>query len=346
MKYKIRTTIVMCLLILCVSGCDMRQEEKTVKENPETATISIENGKEEITKLSYPKKQYTEFENKMGEDRSEYAKPISEGNSLGHSIMGKDGLVETEGVYHLKSGEEFERFIQIGNFLGEDLDFKLLVFNNCEQIEFDVDGKRQSVCDVYIKENEKLPIPVTLSSFHKGLNDIIFLIVCDSDINLTSDERIDTYDFNTVYLRCTIYVDDESIPEFQPVDVQGEAAEDITDFMLHEEKEEVNKIFTGKSLKKNEEMDYYLTVGNAEEEDMDFALLLLEDWEQKPLDGEMKKIIHMSAGTQITIPLKASFKEEGVHEITVLKIASIYKEYDPESGVEVESSTRLGMEVK
>lgn len=191
MKYKIRTTIVMCLLILCVSGCDMRQEEKTVKENPETATISIENGKEEITKLSYPKKQYTEFENKMGEDRSEYAKPISEGNSLGHSIMGKDGLVETEGVYHLKSGEEFERFIQIGNFLGEDLDFKLLVFNNCEQIEFDVDGKRQSVCDVYIKENEKLPIPVTLSSFHKGLNDIIFLIVCDSDINLTSDERID-----------------------------------------------------------------------------------------------------------------------------------------------------------
>ena len=47
MKYKIRTTIVMCLLILCVSGCDMRQEEKTVKENPETATISIENGKEE-----------------------------------------------------------------------------------------------------------------------------------------------------------------------------------------------------------------------------------------------------------------------------------------------------------
>ena len=187
---------------------------------------------------------------------------------------------------------------------------------------------------------------MTLSSFHKGLNDIIFLIVCDSDINLTSDERIDTYDFNTVYLRCTIYVDDESIPEFQPVDVQGEAAEDITDFMLHEEKEEVNKIFTGKSLKKNEEMDYYLTVGNAEEEDMDFALLLLEDWEQKPLDGEMKKIIHMSAGTQITIPLKASFKEEGVHEITVLKIASIYKEYDPESGVEVESSTRLGMEVK
>ena len=61
MKYKIRTTIVMCLLILCVSGCDMRQEEKTVKENPETATISIENGKEEVTKLSYSQTLYIAF---------------------------------------------------------------------------------------------------------------------------------------------------------------------------------------------------------------------------------------------------------------------------------------------
>lgn len=322
MKKKKKIAIVMLLVLITLVGCQKESIKETGKET---------------------EKEYTQFSEKVP-NASDYAGDVSQGDSVGYGILNSDGKVETDNVYYLEQEDAFKRFINIGNFMGRDMSYKLLVFDNYEQMEFEVEQKKTDVCSVYIEKGKELSIPVTLTGLKKGMNDIIFLIVFNAEDNLSEEERLDTSDFNTDYLRCTIYVKDQGIPDYKVSEEDVDIVDEPVSLMVHKKEEEKNKLLLTEQVKKGEELCNYLTIGN-EEEEGDFAVIYLEDWKQKELKGEKVKFFHLPENGQITFRMSNTYTERGEHEITVLKIKNIYKE--SESSInDVESSARILIEVQ
>jgi len=106
------------------------------------------------------------------------------------------------------------------------------------------------------------------------------------------------------------------------------------------------KFFRHILLKKNEDIDYYATIGNTGEKEEEYLVILLEDWEQKELfDNKDSIVVSLPEDHKITLPIKTSFETPGSHEITVLRIANCYQEIDPYS-FDVEAANTLWIDIK
>lgn len=307
-------------------------------------------GCQQTTESNKESTQYTEFKEKIqNHNNISYLEVAHDGDAISYGILDRDGNSEISNVYHLNQGETFSRFINIANFIDEDMKYKLLVFCNYQQIAFKVEGQQVECYDVFIEKGKDLQIPVEIKSLEKGYNDLVFVIVMNAKDQMNADERENTLDQNICDLRCAVYVENTDVPSYKVQEYPTEAIvkplSNALPISVHERAEQPNKLFTMSSASKGERTEYYVTVANDEDEDCEYAILLLEDWQQRDICDKQYLILKIPSNTQVTLPVSTSFKTSGIYDITAIYIANPYKE-EAEDEYTVDASIRLGIDVK
>lgn len=287
---------------------------------------------------------YTTFKAKVDETNISYL-DVARESSISYGILDSDGMVETNGVYTLTAGESFERFLDIGNFIDQDMKYKILMFNNYKQTDFSVNGDSLQSYEVNIEKQKALQIPFEIDNLVTGLNDILIVIVVNSDTNLSKEERDTTLGMNMVYLRCNIYVNDENIAS-SPITEIPTVPDATQEIIIHKDIDKDNVVLPTVSLDINQPLNYFITVGNRNEKETEFVVILLEDWKQKEIfEGQDFLYVKIPAGEKLTVPITTSFTTSGIHEITALRIECVFQKMNEFSN-DVCASMRLGVDVK
>jgi len=287
---------------------------------------------------------YTTFSAKVDETNISYL-DVAREDSISYGILDSDGMVESNGVYTLTAGESFVRFLNIANFIDQDMKYKILMFNNYKQTNFSVNGNSVQSYDVNIEKQKALQIPFKIDNLVTGLNDILIVIVVNSDTNLSKEERDTTLVTNIVYSRCNIYVNDETIAS-SPITEIPTFPGATQEIIIHKDIDKDNVVIPTASLGVNETYNYFITVGNRNEKETEFVVILLEDWKQKAIyEGQDFLCVKIPAGEKLTIPITTSFTTSGIHEITALRIEYVFQKKNEFSN-DVCASMRLGVTVK
>jgi len=170
------------------------------------------------------------------------------GDTISYGILNEEGYVESE-IYNYSMGEDFEKFIDIGNFIDSDMKYKLLIFNNYKQIDFQIEEESVRSYDVIIEKGKDLQIPLKITSLNEGLNDIIIIIVVDPKSDLSEEECQYNPYASILYLRRNIYVENNTIPSYEITELDVEE-KSLLDVSIHKNIETSNEIFSSHSAKK------------------------------------------------------------------------------------------------
>ena len=214
----------------------------------------------------------------------------------------------------LKENEEFSMFLALLNCMGEKYNYTVILFDNYQQIEFEVDGELMNQCTVCIENGDELYIPIKINSLVNGKHDLIFAVFVDTYKTLTDEERIYTGDHDGV-LRCTAIVGHENAVQHD--NIQGLRVDTVS------------ARTNGVVLNKMNGEEYAIEVGNLDEKPMNNVIIVLDNFMQVSIsdDNSLYECILLNPGEEVIIPLEEYFQkiesDNTEHEITVISISDI-----------------------
>lgn len=214
----------------------------------------------------------------------------------------------------LKENEEFSMFLALLNCMGEKYNYTVILFDNYQQIEFEVDGELMNQCTVCIENGDELYIPIKINSLVNGKHDLIFAVFVDTYKTLTDEERIYTGDHDGV-LRCTAIVGNENAVQHD--NIQGLRVDTVS------------ARTNGVVLNKMNGEEYAIEVGNLDEKPMNNVIIVLDNFMQVSIsdDNSLYECILLNPGEEVIIPLEEYFpkieSDNTEHEITVISISDI-----------------------
>lgn len=270
-------------------------------------------------------KIYTEFQTKFtGEVRKLEGFENQTYYSLGLWDNNSNYFHDT--TVFLKENEEFSMFLALLNCMGEKYNYTVILFDNYQQIEFEVDGELMNQCTVCIENGDELYIPIKINSLVNGKHDLIFAVFVDTYKTLTDEERIYTGDHDGV-LRCTAIVGNENAVQHD--NIQGLRVDTVS------------ARTNGVVLNKMNGEEYVIEVGNLGEKSMKNVIIVLDNFMQVSIsdDNSLYECILLNAGKEVIIPLEKYFKkiesDNTEHEIMAICISDI------ENGGKVFFSNRI-----
>lgn len=286
--------------------------------------------------------------NKKVQDKNniKYLPISSEVPNISIALLDESGEVNSDTNYYLESGEQFEKFINIGNFVDSKREFKLITFINYEKKEFYVDDKLVSDFNFILDKQEDIQIPIKLPELNKGLNDIIFAIIKEPNDDLDEQYRRDTEEFHTLYIRFNITVETEEYNKPIFTELIYNNNEPIPEIFLHENADELKQlplITTDES-----KVNLYMTVGNISEDEVkEYIIILLKDWEviDNSINNESKLFLKINPREKTTILLTVDVSEIGLHNINAILIENPYEKIKFGSD-KVVNSIRVGVRKK
>lgn len=274
----------------------------------------------------------TDFQHKTTADR------------LYSPLMGMPGMViglhnddgtyrkSTSGVFKIKKGDSFNKFLFLFNNTGEDTTIKVLAFVNFKQQQFSVDGKPEKDDFTFkLANKEGVEIPMTLSHFEDGRNDVILVAVRDLD-NKNTDMNFRIMSDSTILTRRFDVINGEDkIPVYQtmnyPLITKKEILESIDGVFISTHKNE-NMTWMSQTVLANRNIDYFIRVVNREFDYKEtYAVITMLDWKQVEIDGKNDVIfsrINPNEGIEIKAHVKTPKKEGGYELCTLL----VYNPYD------------------
>ena len=214
----------------------------------------------------------------------------------------------------LKENEEFSMFLALLNCMGEKYNYTVILFDNYQQIEFEVDGELMNQCTVCIENGDELYIPIKINSLVNGKHDLIFAVFVDTYKTLTDEERIYTGDHDGV-LRYTAIGGNENAVQHD--NIQGLRVDTVS------------ARTNGVVLNKMNGEEYAIEVGNLDEKPMNNVIIVLDNFMQVSIsdDNSLYECILLNPGEEVIIPLEEYFQkiesDNTEHEITVISISDI-----------------------
>lgn len=283
-----------------------------------------------------PETKYTKFETSIvNKDNVKYQDISNSGDVICHGILNQEGKVENGYTYHLKENS-LEKFIDIGNFVDMDMEYTLLAFVNFEQIYYEIEGRNYNSFTALIAPNSDLQIPIKINDLNDGFNDIVILIVVNPNKKLSKSSDNQTFE-DILYLRCNAIVgDDKTIKKYEYTDVFLKSGAERP--VIIQEKENDNMIeLTSYNQELNKSKEAFIAVGNKQEIEEEYAVILLEDWKQVPILNQNTIYIKLKAKYSGLIPIEISFDKADLHEIVAITIKKPYH-YEDFRSMDVESS--------
>lgn len=305
--------VLLVILIVSISGCNLNSVPKNT---------SFEKKPKDISKINYL-------------DHSK------EDGTISYGIIDENGIVETDGIYHINYGEKFERFLTIKNRLGNNMQFTIFTINNYQQKEFVVDDQSFLKKDVYIENNTDIQVPFELDNLNKGYNDIICFIAVDTGHIESKDEK--ELHPNLVEIRFTVYYGDKTVPSYDVLSPLAQAKECLITIASDISKTEMS--LDNYAVEKNKKNELYIGAGNNLQNEGNFAIILFEDWVQKDIEESSFVLATIPGIKSITLPFNVTYAQDGNHQITAVIINNIYETYDMDNSI-VNISPRLDLEVK
>lgn len=213
----------------------------------------------------------------------------------------------------LNGQEELTMFLSLLNCLGEQYNFTLVIFDNCKQIAFEVDGTSMNQCTVNVKNGKEIYVPIKISSLAKGRHNLVCAIFVDTYDNLTEKEKMYAGSHDDI-LKSTVIVDnDETVyenKEYLSVDTIKARTDGIV-------------------LNKTNGKQYSIEVGNLQEEIKENAIILLDNFEQVSIGDvdSLYECILLGEEEEVIIPLEEYFKkieyDEKEHVIQAMCIRDV-----------------------
>lgn len=272
-------------------------------------------------------KNYSDF-NKKVEDKSNigYLPISSEIPNVSTALLNESGAVEDDTIYYINSDEQFEKFVNVGNFVEFKREYKLLTFIDYEKEAFYVDDKLVSDFDFILDKQDDIQIPVKLPKLDKGLHDIIFAIIKEPNDNLDDKYRCATEDTHTIYIRFNIIVENEEYnkPDFSGATYNNDGP--IPEIFLHENEYELRQFPS--AVINDGKFNLNMTIGNISEDKVkEYVVILLKDWETIPIgiNSSNKLFLKINPLEKTTIPISVDIDEYGLHNVNAILIENPYQ---------------------
>ncbi|EZH66540.1 hypothetical protein DH09_11475 [Bacillaceae bacterium JMAK1] len=206
-------------------------------------------------------------------------------------MVDKDSMVLSYGLYDdkeiiidtyidAKYDDEYNLTFEMGQYYPNDLEFKLLVFEDYIQKDFYTDEETVSSVDYTVKSNgiEKIDFKIYPD---QQANEVSILNIISPNIQLQDIDEEFGYDSNTAYPIRRAVSQEVNKKEFdQNVEVNNIDEVNFDSFLSRSEGEFelINDADKGESL--------YLNLGNIYDRDVTYAVIALLDWKQVPLNGK------------------------------------------------------------
>lgn len=297
-----------------------------------------------ISNMFLMNKNENNFNKKVMDKESIKYMPLTyEVPNVSTGLLNDVGLVEDDTIYYIDSDENFEKFINIGNFVDFKREYKLITFIDYNKEEFYVDDKLVNDFNFELDKNKDIQIPVKLPKLSKGLHDIIFAIVKDPSEDLSDEYRASTEGNHILYIRFNIVVESENsnIPNF--AEVNYESIEPIPEIFLHENLDELIQ-FPSKTIYNNK-FNAYITIGNIKNEVEECVVILMNNWEVVPINGNNNMFLKINPNEKTTIPISVDINESGLHNINAILIKNPYKKIEY-GDVNIVNSIRVGVNLE
>lgn len=211
---------------------------------------------------------------------------------------------------YLKENEEVDMFLSLMNCLGGECNFTIVILDNCKQTEFVVDGTSMRQCTVNIENQKEVFIPIKLDSLMSGRHDLIFAIFVNTYKDLTEEERIAAGNHDDA-LKCTFIVENDNVIQENNIE--------------YLETNTIKARTNGAVFNKLDGKEYFLEVGNLDEEIKRNTIIFLDNFEQVSIGNMSGLHIQLNAGDEVVVSLEDYFKkikdDEKEHEIIAICIS-------------------------
>lgn len=274
------------------------------------------------------KLQNTNFKNTIKSTSDRDNLPMIEaGQSLGTTvgIYNVNGNIEKTKQYHIKAGQDFKKFISLGNLISEDRVYKLIMLVDYKQHSFSVDDNAPSEeYNFKIGAGKTLEIPIKITDLDSGMHDIVVIMVKNPNNKSLDEEYRKKTDLSHLIIeRFNVIVGDSDKPATH-IEFTNEGVKEPQNLGgIFLSKKNDYKRWLSEDVKPGEILDYFIHVGNSLEKDhQTYALVVLYNWKQIDI-VEGKNVLYYKLNKDDSFVLPATLntpESEGVEDLTALLI--------------------------
>lgn len=209
-----------------------------------------------------------------------------------------------------------------------------------------VDGTIYGNHTFEMKVNQTLEIPVEISNFDSGLNDVLFVIVKNSNITSLDNEYRASTDMNhLLFIRFNVANDNDLSPKYNITKFKAKNS-NILDGVFISKTEDNLQRWLSEKTSPEKSINYFIDVGNVRSDAQSYALITLFDWKQIKIDGKNDVLFfQLDKNKQTTIP--AAFRtpsKPNIYDLTSILIYNPYTKLDMYNRT-VETPIRVGINV-
>ncbi len=318
----IKKRIILLIFILCIimtNGCNTQYSQKQLDE---MSTNIVEN----------------------------YTLPYAQDGGVNMGLFDTNGEIVDDRTFNLKKGDKFNKIISIGNMFDHERNYKIILFVNYKQSSFLVNGNEVFQYDYEANEYENFLVPIEISDFEEGLNDVFFIIVKYPDIQLLDDEfRKHTDMNNLLYLRFNVFVESNVQPTLHLNEFENLTETEVDGILLSKEKDVLKRWLT-EDVTISEKVNYNIHVGNQSfAKNQKFAVITLLDWQQVDFFNNQDVVFFdLEKGKKTYIPSSITApSENGIYDLVSILIYDPYVSLDDSNSFsEMETGIRVGINVK
>ncbi|ARU59635.1 hypothetical protein CBW65_00025 [Tumebacillus avium] len=220
-------------------------------------------------------------------------------NTISYGLYEPDGKIIDNGTV-LTPGPDnrITKVLSLSHFIEVDRKYGLVVLEDFKQIPFTVDGKTQTFYSFVMTPNKTINLKIDLT-VSDGVQELDYLIIKKPEY-LVTDQDIEKASAlqEALPLRFPINRQDNSLNYAVPAQTFTSGPND--NVFISRQAEELKILFQSK-----DDEPAYLSVGNIQKQDVDYALVAFQNWEQVPVDGQQPVLFtKLKPGERAVYPLQ------------------------------------------
>jgi hypothetical protein len=272
---------------------------------------------------------------------------VPQGSGTGYGLVSDDRKsVIDERNFRVRKNDKLKLNVMFSNGSMKETEFLIIPMVNYSLSEMKIREKKRKNIRVKLKSNQLATIPVSLSSFKDGINDVIFLIVINPDTTEISDAYRMKTEFNHVLgIRLSVVVGEPNMHEIDYTNNEYRDNTVLTGLFLSKDNTELRQWYK-ENIGGRNNISFVANVGNFEEQNYTYALVSMNNWEQvSTLDNEYVVFgkIPPNKMVQINWSIKLADDARKVSNFTTILIPQPFKIYERKKRMEIEAAARVAL---
>ncbi|TCP54385.1 hypothetical protein EV586_1042 [Tumebacillus sp. BK434] len=221
-------------------------------------------------------------------------------NTISYGLYEPDGQIIDNGtVITPGSGNRITKVLSLSHFLEVDRKYGLVVLEDFKQVPFTIDGKTQTFYTFDMTPNQTVNVKIE-TTVQEGAQELDYLVIPKPEY-MVKDQDIEKASVlqEALPLRFPIHRRQNSALDYAtPVRTFTSGPND--NVFISSKAEELKILFQSP-----DDEPAYLSVGNIQKQDVDYALVAFMNWEQVPVDDQHPVLYaKVKPGERIVYPLQ------------------------------------------